>query len=113
MLLVPELTPVTTPELDTVATLVVPDIQGLEPEGVPDPVSVVVDPAQTVRVPEIVGSALIVKLVELVAVPPAVVTVIFPVVAPDGRTAVMVVELTTLNDEALDPLNWTAEAPEK
>jgi len=43
-----------------------------------------------------VGAATKVKLVALVAVPPGVVTVIVPVVAPMGTTAVIEVALTTV-----------------
>ena len=53
------------------------------------------------------------KDVLLVAVPFGVVTVIVPVVAPADSTAVMVVEFTTENDDALVPLNFTAVAPVK
>ena len=42
----------------TVATPVVADTHGFEFAGVPDPVSCVVNPAQTESVPVIVGSAL-------------------------------------------------------
>ena len=52
------------------------------------------------------------KLLELVAVPPGVVTVIVPVVAPVGTVAVMLVLELTVN-EALVPLNFTAEAEVK
>jgi hypothetical protein len=54
---VPGLIPVTTPALFTVATPVFDDVQGLTAAAVPDPVSVVVDPSQTVSVPVIVGCA--------------------------------------------------------
>src|SRR5579871_2296830 len=55
--LVPTPTPVTNPVFETVATPVVPDIQGLTAAGVPEPVSWVVFPTQTVSVPVIVGLA--------------------------------------------------------
>src|SRR5215217_6928066 len=60
---------------------------------------------------EIVGAAgggapVTLKLDALVAVPPAVVTAIGPVVAPLGTVAVIVVEPLTVND-ALVPLNLT------
>jgi hypothetical protein len=48
------------------------------------------------------------KLLELVAVPPGVVTRIFPSVAPDGTVAVILVEEFTVND-AETLLNVTAE----
>lgn len=44
----------------------------------------------------IVGAAITMKLDELLAVPPGVVTLIVPVVAPVGTTAVTEVALTTL-----------------
>ena len=53
--LVPAETPVTTPELLTVATLGVADTQGLVAFGVAEPVNVVVEPTQTIGVPVIVG----------------------------------------------------------
>jgi hypothetical protein len=56
-MLVPGFTPVTTPVLLTVATVVVADTHGVEAAGVPEPVNVVVDPSQTVNVPVIVGCA--------------------------------------------------------
>ena len=58
--LVPEETPVTTPALFTVATEGEADIHGSTAAGVPDPVSIVVDPVHRVNVPEIVGKAFIV-----------------------------------------------------
>ena len=51
--------------------------------------------------------ALTVKLVLLVAVPPGVVTVIAPVVAPIGTVAVIDVELEALKPDAAVPLNFT------
>jgi len=59
---VPAATPVTTPALVTVATLVLEDVHGLAAAGVPDPVNAVVDPTQTVNVPVIVGCALTVTI---------------------------------------------------
>ena len=56
--LVPGLTPVTTPALLTVATPVLEDVHGLTAAGVPEPVNVVVDPAQTFNIPVIAGCAL-------------------------------------------------------
>ena len=51
------LTPVTIPVLLTVATPGVADVHGFDPAGVPEPVKVVVDPAQTLKVPVIAGKA--------------------------------------------------------
>src|SRR5438445_13435577 len=51
-----------------------------------------------------------VKLIALLAVPPAVVTLIGPLVAPDGAVAVIVVAEFTVK-LALVPLNRTALAP--
>src|SRR5439155_14275775 len=51
------------------------------------------------------------KLVALVAVPKAVVTVIGPVVAPVGTVAVICVPELTVNDAAGLPLNLTLNGP--
>lgn len=53
------------------------------------------------------------KSAELLALPPAVVTAILPLVAPLGTTAVMEVVLITVKVVAAIPLNFTAVAPEK
>jgi hypothetical protein len=65
--LVPADTPVTNPELSTVATLDEADTQARGVAGVPDPVNCVVDPAQIVNVPEIVGIAWIVAVTAVLA----------------------------------------------
>ena len=57
-MLVPADTPVTTPELFTVATPGVAEAHGVVPSGEADPVNVVVNPTQTLNVPVIVGNAL-------------------------------------------------------
>src|SRR5204863_477411 len=59
------------------------------------------------------GATVTVKLVELVAVPPAVVTLIVPVVAPFGTDVVICVSEFTVNELAEVPLNFTAVAPVK
>ena len=64
------MTPVTSPVLLTVATAGVADTQALTAAGVPDPVSCVVDPIQTVSVPVIVGSGLTVTVTVAVLVHP-------------------------------------------
>jgi len=56
-----------------------------------------------------VGGGITVKTPLLVAVPPGVVSTIFPLFAPAGTMAVMVVAFTTVNVAAA-PLNCTAEA---
>jgi hypothetical protein len=56
--------------------------------------------------------AVTVKLLALVAVPPAVVTLMVPVVAPVGTVALICVAELTVND-AVVPLNFTAVAPLK
>src|SRR5439155_18289243 len=61
---------------------------------------------------EIVGGFTLVKLPELVAVPRGVVTLIGPLVAPDGTVAVIAVAEFTVK-LALVPLNSTALAPVK
>ena len=66
--LLPAETPVTNPLELTVATAGVADIQALDDAAVPDPVNWVFDPAQTVRVPVMVGNAFIVSDTALVAV---------------------------------------------
>ena len=71
--LVPAATPVTRPVLLTVAIVVVPDTQGVVVAAVPEPVSWVADPAQTVNVPVIVGAvgwALITTLADETEVQP-------------------------------------------
>ena len=60
----------------------------------------------------IVGAGMTVKVLPLLAVPPAVVTLIGPVEAPAGTVAVIVVAEFTVN-VALVPLNSTALAPVK
>jgi len=50
---------------------------------------------------------LTVKLVLLLALPPAVVTVIFPVFAPVGTTAVTCVSELTVKSAAFTPSNFT------
>src|SRR6266853_7004762 len=54
-----------------------------------------------------------VKLPELLAIPPSVVMLIVPVVAPVGTVAVTCVSEFTVKDEASVPLNLTNEAPVK
>src|SRR5437762_2473794 len=54
-----------------------------------------------------------VKLLELVPVPPAVVTLIVPVVAPLGTVAVICVSEFTVKDEASVPVDLANEAPVK
>ena len=60
---------------------------------------------------DIVGAR--VKLVALVAVPPGVVTLILPVVAPAGTVTVMLVALITVKLVAAVALNFTADASVK
>ena len=62
--------------------------------------------------PVMVGAGMMVKLDELVAVPPGVVTLIEPLVAPAGTVALIDVADTTLK-MALVSLNFTAVAPMK
>ena len=80
----------------TVAILVEPEIHGLEPAGVPDPVKEVVDPEQTEVLPDMVGRECTTKFEALVVVLPEAVTDMEPVVALAGTTAVILVELTTI-----------------
>src|SRR3989442_15829996 len=60
----------------------------------------------------IVGAGMTVKLLALLAVPPAVVTLIGPVEAPLGTVAAIEVDEFTVKP-ALTPLNRTALAPVK
>ena len=92
-----------------------------EPSNVPAvapvklvPVMVTDDPALPLvgEKPVIVGGGTTVKFVLLVAVPPGVVTVIGPVVAPGGTVAVICDRFLTLY-VAVVPLNVTAVAPVK
>ena len=62
MVTVPALTPVTTPELFTVAIAVLDEVHGVVACAVADPVSVVVLPTQTLIVPVMVGKGFTVKL---------------------------------------------------
>jgi hypothetical protein len=64
--LVPAETPVTTPELFIVATPGVADAHGVVASGVAEPVSVVVNPAHTDSVPDIVGKALTVTVAVII-----------------------------------------------
>lgn len=66
MIAVPGFTPVTTPPLVTVATVVFDDVQGLTVAGVPEPVSVVVAFLQTDSEPVMVGCALTVIVTLLI-----------------------------------------------
>jgi hypothetical protein len=59
---VPTVTPVTTPAEETVAIGVLPDVHGVVAFGVPEPVKVVLDPIHAVKIPDIVGFALIVTV---------------------------------------------------
>ncbi len=102
----------------------VPDCKLLPPEDAEYQFTVpalAVAPSVTVPVPQreagvfpvIVGDELIVKFDDEVVVPALLVTVIDPVLAPEGTTAVIEVELTTVNEAASIPLNFTAEVPVK
>ena len=59
------------------------------------------------------GTIFTVKAEELVAVPPALETLMPPVVASTGKVAVICVALFTVYDVAETPLNLTADAPVK
>ena len=71
---VPCATPVTTPLVVIVATLVVAEVHGVVAFGVAEPVSVVVAPTQTDNVPVMVGSAFTVTVVATAFVQPFAVT---------------------------------------
>ena len=73
------------------------NLTAVAPENtVPVSVTVVPTPPLVGVNPVIVGAATNVKLLALVAVPPAVITLIVPVVTPVGATAVIEVALTTV-----------------
>ena len=80
---------------------------------VPVSVTCVVTPPRSGVNEVIVGAGMKVNVAALVAVPPAVVTVIFPVVVPVATIAVICVALTTLKEAASVPLNFTAVASVK
>src|SRR5439155_12941122 len=61
----------------------------------------------------IVGAGITVKALALVAVPPGVVTLMGPVVAPAGTVAAIEVGEVTVKLTALVPLNFTAVVPVK
>ena len=61
----------------------------------------------------IVGAGITVKAAALVAVPPGVLTLIWPLVAPLGTVAAIEVAEVTVKVTALVPLNRTSEAPVK
>src|SRR5436190_2014851 len=63
-MLVPAATPVTTPALVIVATDAVADVQGVVASGLTEPLKVVVEPAQTAKIPVIVGKAFTVTVIE-------------------------------------------------
>lgn len=65
MVTVPAATPVTTPALLTVAIAVFDDVHGVVAAGVPEPVSTIVPPAQTLLAPVMVGSAVTVMVAVL------------------------------------------------
>ena len=70
----PAATPVTTPELLTVATPVLDDVQVPEPVDVDVPVKVVFCPTQTNNVPVTVGNGFTVTVAEAGVVPHTLVT---------------------------------------
>jgi hypothetical protein len=117
--------PVVAPD-GTVAVILVEEFTAKDAETLLNLTEVVVKPDPVKFVPLIVtdvptgpevgenelmvglGGVVTSKILELVAVPPGVVTRIFPSVAPDGTVAVILVEEFTVN-EAETLLNVTAE----
>ena len=97
--LVPAVTPVTTPAFVMVATPVFDDVHGVAAAGVPEPVSVVVDPTHTLNVPDIVGCALtvIVMVIEQPLLLVYVITLV-PGLTP-VTTPVLVIVATPVLDE--------------
>src|SRR5436190_832959 len=97
----------------TVMVLNVPE--QFDPQLIPAGLDVTV-PVPSPNGPDVfltVRTAVTVKLVALVAVPAAVVTVTRPVVAPVGTTAWIAVADVTAKFVELTPLNFTAVAPVK
>ena len=95
--LVPDETPETKPVLLTVAFPVVAETQGLADDAVPVPLSWVVDPTQTVNVPETVGSGLTVTVA--VTVQPLLsvyVITLVPVATPVTKPALLTVALVVV-----------------
>ncbi len=115
--LVPAAIPVTTPVLLTVATDGVADDQGVVPSAVPDPTKVVVDPAQTIAVPVIVGVPLTVTI-WVVVQPPVFIYVItlVPAEIPDTTPVLLTVATDGVADAhgvvpsaVAEPLNVVVE----
>lgn len=63
MTVLPVAIAVTTPALETVATAVLDEVQGLTAAGVPEPLSVMVEPIHKAGGPEMVGLGLTVMVV--------------------------------------------------
>ena len=62
MLVVPEVTAVTTPDVLTIATVASEEVHGLTEAGVNAQVKVVDNPSQSVNIPAIVGNAFMVTV---------------------------------------------------
>ena len=101
MVTVPEETPVTLPVASTVAMASSEDVQGVEVAAVPEPVSAVEDPAQTVRVPVITAASFTVRFCEVLQ--PSWVEKVM--VAVPAATAVTLPVLSTVTTAVLEDVN--------
>jgi hypothetical protein len=102
-------------ELTVKDAVVVPSVTELAPAKlVPARVTLVpMEPLAGAKLESVgAGGAVTVKLPELVAVPPGVVTAHWPELAPDGTVAVICVAESTVN-VAVVPLRVTALAPKR
>jgi hypothetical protein len=106
MVVVPGLTPVTTPTLFTVATPVLDDVHGLAAAGVPDPVKVMVAPSHTAVGPVIVGCALTVIVVVLLHP----LLLVYVIVAVPGLTPVTTPPLLTVATPVLEDVHGLTAA---
>jgi hypothetical protein len=106
IVVVPAATPVTTPALLTVATPVLEDVHGFTAAGVPDPVSVVVDPTQTFNVPVIAGCALTVTVAVLLHP----LLLVYVMIAVPAATPVTTPALLTVATPVLDDVHGLTAA---
>ena len=72
IVVVPAATPVTKPDDETVAVLVLEEVHGVVVAGVPEPVNCVVAPTHALSVPVIVGAGVTVTVAVVVQPPGAV-----------------------------------------
>ena len=101
MVVVPAATPVTFPELSTVATPVFKEVHGVVPFGVPDPVNVIVDVPQISLAPDKVGTLFTVTVV--VVEHPA--SFVYVIVVVPAETAVTTPLASTVATVPLDDVH--------